>query len=177
MSFFQSILVHLLSDVRIKLAEIPLGGGSDFDPVGQGSISQFPHEVGERNRPLFFRFFQRGVCIFQVDSIHLLPGQALQKTEILYRNDRPRRQREGTDHRLPPGERPRCGAEACHGGVPPGHSFGLITSIGQERLALLPIRAAGQLCYFPIQNVEKMRLRMSSAVVAPVMASMGRNAL
>ena len=30
--------------------------------------------------------------------------------------------------------------------------------------------------YFPIQNVEKMRFRMSSAVVAPVMASMGRSA-
>jgi hypothetical protein len=31
--------------------------------------------------------------------------------------------------------------------------------------------------YFPMQNVEKMRLRMSSAVVAPVMASMGPSAL
>lgn len=30
--------------------------------------------------------------------------------------------------------------------------------------------------YFPMQNVEKMRLRMSSAVVAPVTASMGRRA-
>jgi len=30
--------------------------------------------------------------------------------------------------------------------------------------------------HFPIQNVEKMRLRMSSALVAPVMASMGRRA-
>ena len=30
--------------------------------------------------------------------------------------------------------------------------------------------------YFPMQKVEKMRLRMSSAVVAPVMASMGRRA-
>ncbi len=30
--------------------------------------------------------------------------------------------------------------------------------------------------YFPIQNVEKMRFRMSSAVVAPVMASMGWSA-
>ena len=30
--------------------------------------------------------------------------------------------------------------------------------------------------YFPMQKVEKMRFRMSSAVVAPVMASMGRSA-
>ena len=34
----------------------------------------------------------------------------------------------------------------------------------------------GGLRYLPIQKVEKMRLRMSSAVVAPVMASMGRRA-
>ena len=30
--------------------------------------------------------------------------------------------------------------------------------------------------HFPIQNVEKMRFRMSSAVVAPVTASIGRRA-
>jgi hypothetical protein len=30
--------------------------------------------------------------------------------------------------------------------------------------------------HFPIQNVEKIRLRMSSAVVAPVIASIGRRA-
>jgi hypothetical protein len=30
--------------------------------------------------------------------------------------------------------------------------------------------------YFPMQNVEKMRFKMSSAVVAPVIASMGRRA-
>jgi hypothetical protein len=35
----------------------------------------------------------------------------------------------------------------------------------------------GSVSYLPIQNVEKMRLRMSSAVVAPVMASMGPSAL
>jgi hypothetical protein len=29
--------------------------------------------------------------------------------------------------------------------------------------------------YFPIQNVEKIRFKMSSAVVAPVTASMGRS--
>jgi hypothetical protein len=31
--------------------------------------------------------------------------------------------------------------------------------------------------YFPMQTVEKMRLRISSAVVAPVMASIGPSAL
>jgi hypothetical protein len=35
------------------------------------------------------------------------------------------------------------------------------------------LKRAGHL---PMQKVEKMRLRMSSAVVAPVMASMGRRA-
>ena len=34
----------------------------------------------------------------------------------------------------------------------------------------------GGLSYFPMQNVEKMRFRMSSAVVAPVIASIGRSA-
>ena len=33
-------------------------------------------------------------------------------------------------------------------------------------------RTVAGLDYFPMQNVEKMRLRMSSAVVAPVRASM-----
>ena len=37
--------------------------------------------------------------------------------------------------------------------------------------------SSGQaVAYFPIQNVEKIRFRMSSAVVAPVMASIGRRA-
>ena len=34
-----------------------------------------------------------------------------------------------------------------------------------------------RLRHFPIQKVEKMRLRISSAVVAPVIASIGRSAL
>lgn len=36
---------------------------------------------------------------------------------------------------------------------------------------------AGTEYYLPIQNVEKMRWRISSAVVAPVIASMGPSAL
>ena len=48
-----------------------------------------------------------------------------------------------------------------------------------SRTSLSPNRSPPQgrgLPYFPIQNVEKIRLRISSAVVAPVMASMGRSA-
>ena len=33
----------LLADVRIKLAEVPVSGGSYFDVVGQESVSEFPH--------------------------------------------------------------------------------------------------------------------------------------
>ncbi len=32
-------------------------------------------------------------------------------------------------------------------------------------------------CYFPMQNELKIRFRMSSAVVAPVISSSGRSAL
>jgi len=38
------------------------------------------------------------------------------------------------------------------------------------------LSSLSELDYFPMQKVEKMRFRMSSAVVAPVMASMGRRA-
>jgi hypothetical protein len=41
----ENVLDYLLSDVWIELAEVPLSGGSDFNEVGQDSISQFPHEV------------------------------------------------------------------------------------------------------------------------------------
>ncbi len=41
----ENVPVHLLSDVRIEFSKVPLSGGSDLDPVGQDSISQFPHEV------------------------------------------------------------------------------------------------------------------------------------
>ena len=47
----------MLSDVRIELAEVPLSGGSDFNAVGQDSVSQLPDEVTERNAALLFRFF------------------------------------------------------------------------------------------------------------------------
>jgi hypothetical protein len=41
----ENVPVHLLSDVRIEPADIPLSGGGDFNPVGQVSVPQFPHEV------------------------------------------------------------------------------------------------------------------------------------
>ena len=53
----ETVPVHLLSDVRIELAQLPLSGGSDFNAVGQDSVSQFPHEVPKRNRPLLFSLF------------------------------------------------------------------------------------------------------------------------
>src|ERR1039458_4398870 len=49
---------------------------------------------------------------------------------------------------------------------------------GDHRYLQYKMRARGsdRAPHLPMQNVEKMRLRMSSAVVAPVMASMGRSA-
>jgi hypothetical protein len=84
----EDVPVDLLSDVGIKLAEVPLGGGRDFDAVGQDSVSEFPHEVAKRNGPLLFGLFQGGTGVFEVDSVHFLPGQALQEAEVIHGNDR-----------------------------------------------------------------------------------------
>jgi hypothetical protein len=78
----------LLSDVRIELAGVPLGGGSEFSAVGQESVSEFPHEVAKRNGPLLVGLFQGGAGVFEVDSVHLLTGQTLQEAEVIHRNDR-----------------------------------------------------------------------------------------
>jgi len=78
---------HLLSNVRIELAEVPLSGGSDCNAVGQNSVSEFPHEVAKGNGPLLFRLFQGGTGVFDVDSVHFLPSQALQEAEVIHRND------------------------------------------------------------------------------------------
>jgi hypothetical protein len=75
----ENVPVHLLSDVRIEIAEVPLSGGSDFNAVGQNSIPQFPYEVPERNGTLFCRLFQSGAGVFEVQAVHLLLGQALQE--------------------------------------------------------------------------------------------------
>jgi hypothetical protein len=73
----EKVPVHLLSDVGIELAEVSCGGASDFNAVCQDSVSEFSHEVTERNSPLDFRLFQGGSRIFEVDSVHFLLGQAL----------------------------------------------------------------------------------------------------
>ena len=78
---------HLLSSVRIELAEVPLSGGSDCNAVGQNSVSEFPHEVAKGNGPLLFRLFQGGAGVFEIDSVHFFLGQALQETEVFYRDD------------------------------------------------------------------------------------------
>jgi hypothetical protein len=77
---------HLLSDMRIELAEVPLSGGSDFNAVGQVLVSKFPHQVPERNGPLLFGFLQGGPGVFDVYAVHFFPGQALQEAEVFYRN-------------------------------------------------------------------------------------------
>jgi hypothetical protein len=83
----KKVPVHLLADVRIELAEVPLSGGSDFDAVGQDSVSQFPHEVPEWNGPLLFRLLQGGAGVFDVQAVHFLPGQAFQETEVIHGDD------------------------------------------------------------------------------------------
>jgi hypothetical protein len=83
----ENVLDYLLSDVWIKLAEVPLSGGSDFNAVGQDSVSEFSHEVAKRHGPLLKGLFQSGTSVFEVDSVHFLPGQALQEAEVIHRND------------------------------------------------------------------------------------------
>jgi hypothetical protein len=43
----ENVPVHLPADVRIELAEVPFGGRSDFNAVGQDSVPEFPHKVTE----------------------------------------------------------------------------------------------------------------------------------
>lgn len=78
---------HWLSDAGIELAEVSLGGRSDFDTVGQDSISKFPHKIPKGGGPLHFRFLQRGSSVFEIDPILFLPGQALQEIKIFDRDD------------------------------------------------------------------------------------------
>ena len=83
----ENVPVHLTPHVRIELADLPFGGRSNFNEVGQDSVPQYPHKVTERDGPLFFGFRQSCVSVFQVDSVHFLLGQTLQQTEIFYRDD------------------------------------------------------------------------------------------
>ena len=43
----ENVPVHLPADLRIELAEVRFGGGSDFNAVGQDSVPKFPHKVTE----------------------------------------------------------------------------------------------------------------------------------
>jgi hypothetical protein len=83
----ENVAVHLFANVRIQLTDFPLSGGSDFNAIDQGSVPQFPHEVPEREGALFFRLFQSGPGVFQIDSVQFLLGQALQEMEVFYRDD------------------------------------------------------------------------------------------
>jgi hypothetical protein len=70
----ENVPYDLLSDVRIKLAEVPLSGGSDFNVIGQESVSEFPHEAAKRHGPLLLGLFQGGAGVLEIDSVHFLPG-------------------------------------------------------------------------------------------------------
>ena len=83
----ENVPVHLLTDMRIELAEVPLSGGSDFNAVGQLSVSQFPHKIAKRNGPLLFGLFQSGPGVFEVYAVYFFLGQAFQKTEVFYGDD------------------------------------------------------------------------------------------
>ncbi len=83
----EKVQVHLLADVSIELANVPLSGGRDFNAVGQALVPQYSHEFTERNGPLFFGFRQSGAGVFEVQAVHFLLGQALQKAEIVDGND------------------------------------------------------------------------------------------
>src|ERR1039458_3625326 len=82
----EKVQVDLLADVSIELAKVPLSGGRDFNAVGQALVPQISHEVTERKRALV-RVRQSGAGVFEVQAVHFLLGQALQKVEIVDGND------------------------------------------------------------------------------------------
>jgi hypothetical protein len=83
----EKVQIHLLTDVSIKLAKIPLSCGRDLNAVGQALVSQYSHEFPERNGPFFLGLFQSGAGVCDVLAVHLLLRQALQKAEIVDGND------------------------------------------------------------------------------------------
>jgi hypothetical protein len=87
--FFQTenIPVHFFSDVSIELAKIPLGGGSHFNAIGQGSIPELLHQGAERDGSLLIRLFQCCAGIFEIEAVHFLLGQTFQEAEVIYRDD------------------------------------------------------------------------------------------
>ena len=41
----------------------------------------------KRNFLFLFRFLESGAGIFDIDSVHFLPGQALQEAQVIHRDD------------------------------------------------------------------------------------------
>lgn len=80
----ENITADPLSNVRIKLDEIPLCRGSEFDAVGQRSVSQFSHEV--THGYILSAFGQRGSCRLNIHAVHLFPRQTLQQLKVFDRD-------------------------------------------------------------------------------------------
>ena len=140
----QEVTVYLPADVRIEPAEISLCGRSNFNAPGQDSVSKFPHEVAERNCSSLLRFFQGRARVFEVDSVHLLPGKALQKAEVFDGDDGSQVfPTTGYDGPLLPesgavdyiGELLPCfrDIETCHGAYESYKTYESMTSMGDER--------------------------------------------
>ena len=69
----------------IELPNIPFGGGREFHAVGQGLVSEFAHQIPERN--VLSGFDEGGTGAFDVEAVHFLTSQTLQQAEILDRDD------------------------------------------------------------------------------------------
>jgi hypothetical protein len=83
----EKVPAHMLSDVSIELAKVPLSGRTDFDAIGQDSVSEFSHEVTKRNTALLLRLFQGGASVFEIQAVHFFLREALQETEVVHGND------------------------------------------------------------------------------------------
>lgn len=75
----EKVPVDMPTDMRIECAEIPLGGGSELNVVGQASVPQLPHEVPEGNRPFFLGLFEGSPSVFEVEAVHFLLSKAFQE--------------------------------------------------------------------------------------------------
>ena len=75
----------MFSDMGIELTHIPFGGGREFHSAGQGLVSEFAHQVPERD--ILAGFGEGGSGTFDVETVHFLASQALQQVEILNRDD------------------------------------------------------------------------------------------
>lgn len=83
----EEVRANNLTDMRVQLPNVPLGGWGQFDSTGQASVSQLANEVPEGGSPLLLRFLQSSPGVFEVLTVHLRLRQALQKAEVFYGND------------------------------------------------------------------------------------------